>query len=172
MKWAVAQTEPRQEHLARIWLMRSGYETYQPRLRDRHGRIMPLFPSYLFVRIVSSWYPVLWTPRVVRVLMDGEQPASVPDVVLLKLRRREVGGFVKLPRKTWRIGQRVRVMRGIFIGHIALYDGQSGDQRVRVLLELLGQQSRVELAADAIEPIPDIAPEKVSEYKRDLTRSG
>jgi len=56
--WAVAQTEPMREHTVRLLLMRLGYETYAPRIRHRK-RIALLFPTYVFVRVIQRWYPIL-----------------------------------------------------------------------------------------------------------------
>jgi transcriptional antiterminator RfaH len=151
--WAVAQTEPQREHTARLLLMRANYETYAPRIKQR-GRIALLFPTYLFVRVIDRWYPILWTIGVTRMLMSGERPARLPDEIIPSLRKRERGGLIKLPPpgRALKAGQNVKIIRGSFEGHLALYEGQSGRDRERVLLELLGQLVSIEL------PSADIAP--------------
>jgi transcription antitermination factor NusG len=155
--WAVAQTKPQHEHIARIWLMRSGFETYAPRIKYRSGRIMRLFPTYIFVRVIDRWYPILWSPGVLRLLMSGEQPARLPELEVLRIRRREVNGFVKLPRKGPTYGQRVRILRGSFEGRMALYEGQAAEERECVLLELLGQMVPVELPSRDVEGAQSLA---------------
>jgi transcription antitermination factor NusG len=96
MAWAVVQTQSQREHAVRLLLMRIGFETYLPRIKHR-GRIAPLFPSYVFVRIVDRWYPVRWIPYVIRLIMAGEQPAAIPETFMADIRKRERNGFVKLP---------------------------------------------------------------------------
>ena len=145
MNWAVVQTQSQREHAVRLLLMRIGFETYLPRIKHR-GRIAPLFPSYVFVRIVDRWYPVRWIPYVIRLIMAGEQPAAVPETFMAEIRKRERNGFVKLPLP-FKPGQKVRISKGSFAGHIGVYAGMSGKQRERVLLELLGQIVQVELPA-------------------------
>lgn len=157
--WAVVQTESQREHLARQWLMRKSYETYMPRIKQRK-RAALLFPTYLFVRIVDRWYPVRWTPGVLRLLMSGEEPAHLSESIVDQIKNREVGGFVRLPKapKLER-GARVRVLTGRFVGKIGLYEGMGPKDRERVLLELLGRMVPVELAkGDQIEPcaMPDV----------------
>jgi transcription antitermination factor NusG len=156
--WAVVQTEAQHERLVRLLLMRASYETYMPRIRQR-SRIALLFPTYLFVRVVARWYPVRWTPGVLHVLMDGERPARLGDDIIDQIRKREVGGFVRLPKRpTLRKGARVRVLSGQFCGHIGLYDGMAAKERERVLLDLLGRMVPVELArGDRVEPLQDVA---------------
>jgi transcription antitermination factor NusG len=153
--WAVVQTETQREHAVRLLLMRAAYETYLPRIKIR-SRIAPLFPSYLFVRLVDQrWYPVMWTPHVTRLLMAGDQPAQLPEDVVTHIRKREHNGFVKLPNvsRQLRKGQKVKVIRGSFEGHVGLYEGMSGKDRERVLLELLGQAVAVELPGKDIAPL-------------------
>jgi transcription antitermination factor NusG len=153
--WAVVQVESQCEHVVRLLLMRARYETYLPRIRVR-SRIASLFPGYLFVRIVDRWYPVIWTVGVVRLLMSGDQPARLPERTMVEIRKREIGGFVKLPSPTNRLrkGQRVRIVSGSFEGQTALCEGMSGKDRVWVLLNLMGQKVPVELPGRDVEPLP------------------
>jgi transcriptional antiterminator RfaH len=153
--WWVVQTEVNFEHVARLLLMRLGFVTYAPRIKIR-DRVAWLFPTYLFVGAREQFYPILWTNRVVRLLMAGDQPASVKGEIVAHIRKREVGGFVKLPlpNRQLKPGQRVRVINGAFQGQIGLYEGQSGRDRERVLLELLGQAVPVELPSASIVPLP------------------
>jgi transcriptional antiterminator RfaH len=158
--WWVVQTEANFEHVARLLLMRLGYSTYMPRIKYRGPlggqRIALLFQGYLFVGEREQWYPVLWTNRVVRLLMAGDRPATVKGEIVTQIRKREDShGFVKLPLPDRRLkpGQRVRVITGAFQGQIGLYEGQTGKDRERVLLELLGQAVPVDLPGKDIAPL-------------------
>jgi transcriptional antiterminator RfaH len=136
--WTVAQvTRP---ELVQKLLKREGYETYSPKIKV-HRRAMALFPGYLMVKVVLRWHPVRWCPGVLRMLMNGERPAKLPDHIIAELYAREVRGFVKLVREPGALekGQRVRVLTGTFAGRIGIYDGMSNAARERVLLEWLGQ---------------------------------
>jgi transcription antitermination factor NusG len=125
--------------------MRLGFETYAPRIRHR-GRIAPLFPGYIFVRILDRWWEIRWTSRVIRIVMSGEQPAPVPDDFLTDLRKRERKGFIQLPLP-FKTGQRVRVSRGTFAGNIGVYAGMTSKQREAILLELMGRTVQIEMRA-------------------------
>src|SRR5215831_6190300 len=132
MYWCCAQVEPRRERLASHCLGLAGYEIYEPRLREqirsRSGRRIvrtpPLFPGYLFLWVVRGWWDARWSPGVVRLIMDGLQPARVPDAVISEIRSRERGGFVELPKpRGLKPGTRVRVISGPLseqIGMLAL----------------------------------------------------
>jgi transcription antitermination factor NusG len=66
--------------------------------------------------------------------MDGIQPAKVPDAVIEEIRGRERKGAIVLPRRLLTPGDRVRLLAGPFQGHLAIYAGMSGLERVAVSL--------------------------------------
>jgi transcriptional antiterminator RfaH len=161
MFWCCAQIEPFRERLALHCLGLNGFEVYCPRLREQiriRGRKIvrtpPLFRGYAFVLIVSAWYSARWSPGVVRLVMDGEAPARVPDAVIAEIKSREIGGFVVLPKPRGLMpGTRVRVIGGPLQNQIGLLGALRAHERVMVLLNLLGGQQRVELARNAIEAV-------------------
>ena len=80
-----------------------------------------------------------WAPGVIRLVLDGDRPARVPDRVIAELKRRERNGLVELPPPPGlRRGDRVRITRGVFAGQLGLYAGMRGHERVVVLLAVLG----------------------------------
>jgi hypothetical protein len=83
--------------------------------------------------------------------MNCGLPVHVPDKVIAEIRSRERGGLVELPSRLKR-GDAVRVLRGPFREHLALYDGMNGHERVAVLLSLLGGQHRVTMPRGDVEP--------------------
>jgi transcriptional antiterminator RfaH len=157
--WAAAQLQPQRDGLALHCLRQAGFETYAPRLREQrtaHGRKVVrtplLFPGYLFVLIELQWHTARWAPGVVRLVMNGIGPAAVPEAVITDLKAREIGGLINLPRPPkFRAGDRLRVTRGPFAGHVGLSAGMKPRERVEVLLAILGGSQRVTLAADAVE---------------------
>jgi transcriptional antiterminator RfaH len=157
--WAAAQLQPQRDGLALHCLRQAGFETYAPRLREprtAHGRRITrtplLFVSYVFVLIELQWHAARWAPGVTRIVLAGGTPAVVPDGVIADLKGRETGGLIDLPRPPkFRPGDRVRVTRGPFAGHVGLYAGMRPHERIEVLLAILGGSQRVTLAADAVE---------------------
>jgi transcriptional antiterminator RfaH len=111
-----------------------------------------LFPGYLFVLIELQWHTARWSPGVTRIVLAGGTPAVVPEGVIMALKARETGGLIDLPKPPkFRTGDRLRVTRGPFAGHVGLYAGMKPRERVEVLLTILGGSQRVTLAADAVE---------------------
>ena len=132
----------------------AGYEVYAPRIATARRNTALLFPGYLFVQIVSSWWNARWSAGVARLISNGAGPTPVPDQVIVELKAREHGdGLIRLPKpRGLQRGDRVRITDGPLTGHLALFDGMRPHERVMVLLELLGRAQRIEL------PKRDIAP--------------
>jgi transcriptional antiterminator RfaH len=161
-RWYVVQTHARGEHKAAAHLTRQAFEVYLPRhlKRRRHARrtetvAAPLFPRYLFVRIdvgAQRWRSIQSTIGVARLVCQGEHPLPVHPRVIDDLKRGEdARGFVVLnERPQFAPGDRVRIVDGAFGAQLGLYEGMTGDERVAVLLELLGRKVRVKLDVDLI----------------------
>jgi len=159
--WAVARIEPHRERLALHCLGLAGFVTYLPRIRERrvsHGRKIkvrqPLFPGYCFFVVEAQWHAARWSVGVLGLIMDGLRPAKVPDNVIAEIRSREVGGLIELaPPPSLRRGARVRILRGPFTGHLAIFADMKPRERVEILLQLLGGEQRVTLAEKDIEVV-------------------
>jgi transcriptional antiterminator RfaH len=158
--WSCAQLEPNRERIALLLLRQEHFTVYAPRLRvrrvirgRREEREAPLFPGYAFVQIVLQWSAARWCPGVVRLVMDGIQPAKVADEVIESIRARERNGAIELPRNGLKPGNKVRLLAGPFSGHLAVFAGMTGLERVAVLLHLLGSERRIILARQDIESV-------------------
>jgi transcriptional antiterminator RfaH len=160
--WHVVQTQPHAEQKAAAHLVRQGYSIYLPRYlkRRRHARRIetvsaPLFPRYLFVaidRMTQRWRSIRSTVGVTHLVCNGDDPAWVPDKVISDLRSREdERGFVHLDlRPRFALGDKIRVVDGVFDACLGLFDGMADRERVAILLDLLGRKVRVVLDRDAV----------------------
>jgi transcriptional antiterminator RfaH len=148
MYWCCAQLDGRREALAAHCLSLAGYQTYQPLFRAPRRASASLFPGYTFIAIEMQWHAARWAPGVLKLIMAGDQPAHVPDAVIAELHARERDGLVILPSSPrLRRGDRVRVTAGPLVGFRGLVDGLRPQQRIAVLLELLGSTRPIEMAA-------------------------
>lgn len=154
--WHVIQTEPKREAAVEVRLHNAGFATYLPKIAAGPGGSYraPLFPTYLMVEAADHWYSVRWTAGVVRLLMNGMKPAVLATSEVDRLRAKERHGLIQLPKPPPRLvlGAEVRIAAGSFSGLTGIYDGMAGADRVRVLLEIMGQAVPVRLAKADIEP--------------------
>jgi transcriptional antiterminator RfaH len=158
--WSVARLQLQREGLALHCLSLNGFTTYLPRLRVRkmmHGRRItvtpPLLPGYLFIAIQNGrWWDARWSPGIISLILDRDAPAKVPDAVIDEIRRREVGGLIELERKGVKRGDKVRILKGPFSGHLAIYSNSGPRDRCEVLLRLLGGTRSATLESLDVEP--------------------
>jgi transcription antitermination factor NusG len=111
--------------------------------------VVPLFPAYLFVRIVlERQFPhVMWAPGVSRLIGSEGRPAAVDDAVIdfLKARADDDGLIQASPSVA--VGQHVEITRGPFAGIVGIIQRPPNAKgRIRVLMRLLNRGIvRVEL---------------------------
>jgi transcriptional antiterminator RfaH len=163
IRWYAVYTQPHGETKALEHLLRQGYSAYLPRYRTRisHARrrqtvLRPLFPRYLFAgidRASMRWRPILSTFGVANVVRAGDEPAAVPSKIVATIRaREEAGDFDRLnPQQSLRLGGFVRVTAGAFEDMVGMLVELRDQDRIVVLLELLGRAVRAQLRAEAVE---------------------
>jgi transcriptional antiterminator RfaH len=163
--WYVLRTKPRAEGIAADHLQRKEITVYFPKYevgrersqsRTHAGResIEPLFPGYLFARLSLSeqYYAAAWSPGVRNFLSFGEGTAEpVGEEVIACLRQRAGGGDIFRPLSGFRQGEQVEITKGPLAGLLAVIDRPvPAAGRVKVLLEILRRQTRVELPVSAV----------------------
>lgn len=160
--WFVVQTHPHAEAKAVWHLGRQDFETYVPRFRKRRrhaGRTdiiaAPVFPRYIFVSVnleTQRWTSIRSTVGVSRLVCNGDVPAPLPITVFQDLKNREDDeGFIRLDlRPRFQPGDKISITDGAFRDCLGLYEGMSGEERVAILLDLLGRKVRVTVASDMI----------------------
>lgn len=160
--WYVAQLKSRSEFLAEQNLTRQGFAVWTPKIRRtcRRGGIFrdelqPLFPGYLFVgsSALSSPFRAIGSTVGVRRLIGfgNEGPALVPAEVIDALRS-HYGDTGRTAAGQIEKGDRVRVIAGPLAEIIATVDALPGADRVRLLLNVLGQWRRVSMPLHQILP--------------------
>jgi transcriptional antiterminator RfaH len=117
-----------------------------------------LFPGYVFIVVELQWSQAHHCPGCIGLVMNGAQPARVPDAVIEEIRGRERGGLVDLPKAPstptdLKPGDRVRVRSGPLTGFCGIHVGMKPHERVAILLQLLGGQREVELARSDVTPV-------------------
>ena len=159
--WCVCQLMPQKQKLALHCLQEiEHYSIYAPRLREhrmvrgRKVEVRPLlFVNYIFVQIVSGWWSARWAPGVSKIVLgDGAAPARVPDQIIAELKRRERDGAIELSKRGLRRGDRIRILRGPFQNHLAIFADMKPRDRIEVLLQLLGSTRHATLESLDVEP--------------------
>jgi transcriptional antiterminator RfaH len=157
LPWYVVHTKVRQEHIASENLARQGFSVYLPhikvlkRIRGRQqARLDPLFPRYIFFQprsVAHSIAPVRSTLGVMNIVRFGQEPAVMRSEVLVGIRDFEARQNEASDEdiSPFQPGERVRIADGPLTGLEGLISDVS-QQRIVVLMHLLGQDTRVSLS--------------------------
>lgn len=155
--WFLAQLKPNCARIAERNLRRQGFATFLP-MEDatgqRQGRFVaaprPLFPGYIFVAFdadLGHWRAVNSTSGIVRLVGFGRGPATVPADLVAQLRMRCNAAGMLLPPKPPQPGDQVRMLKGPLASFVAEVECIAADQRVWLLMDIMGKQTRVEVGA-------------------------
>jgi len=166
--WYALRSKPRKEEVVWRQVLSQGFEIYYPRLRvnpvnPRSRKLRPYFPGYLFLQADLDDVGLSifrWMPHTLGLVNFGGEPAIVPENLIHAIRKRldeinSAGGEVFDGLQP---GDPIYIVDGPFKGYEAIFDSRlPGRERVRVLLELLGNQRLVpiELRAGQIEKRKD-----------------
>lgn len=154
--WHLLLCKPNQNHIAFKHLSRLGLDLFMPQhMTERRwrGRMRteqrPVFAGYIFFSTgaaQAAWTPVRTTPGVSQIIGFGTNgPARVPNEIIAGLMQRcDASGRLQ-PDRDFAVGDRVRITSGPFAEFVSLIEKIDADQRIHVLLELLGGHTQVAL---------------------------
>lgn len=156
--WLVLRIKSQQYNMAAENVRNQRADFYCPRalvrsVRTRTLRPEPMFPGYAFAAPHGPEWVFLKSTRGVQdVLMGtGEAPAWVLDAEIASIRSREdADGVVHLDGAFFKPGDKVAIEDGPFESLLGVYDGMSSQERVFVLLNVLGRQVRAQIAARSV----------------------
>ena len=163
ISWFVAHTQPLKENVAKQHLLDQEFEVYLPIFKKirRHARKVeevsaPLFPRYLFVGMdleISRWRSVNGTRGVSYLLMSDDRPAIVPNDIIENLKAQEnADGIVPATSLVlFTKGDKVRILDGSFKDQIAVFETLDNKERVQLLLNFLGRETKISLPYYAVE---------------------
>jgi len=160
--WYLAQIKPNSYRIAGRNLKRQGFFVFSPtqkETRKRAGRfisvVLPLFSGYLFVSFApksAPWRAINSTYGVCRLVTLGQTaPRPVPPDLISGLMLRCDRGGLLLPPAILAPGDKVRLTSGPFAGFVTQVETISADQRVWVLLDIMGRAAKVAVLAQCLQ---------------------
>jgi len=158
--WFLAQFKPNSHKIAERNLRRQNFQTFLPmheETKRKAGRftttVRPLFTGYLFVGFDASkggWGVVNNTYGITRLVNFGGDPQPVPVDLISSLMQRCSEDGKLLPPRILKGGDTVEISGGPFADFAATVEKVDPDQRVWVLLKLMGRTTRVAVDSDAL----------------------
>lgn len=157
--WYAMRSKPNKEEFLAGQLQTYGLEVFLPLLHvkpvnPRARKYRPYFPNYLFVQADLTAINISdlnWMPGAAGLVSFGGEPASVPDLLIVTLKKQieHHNASLREAQSDFQRGDVVLIESGPFAGYEAVFDTHiSGQERVRVLLSLLQRrQMPVEIAS-------------------------
>ena len=156
--WYAAYTASRHEKTVAEHLRQRGvecflplYETVHRWKNGRHSVQLPLFPSYVFVRMeVRDRLRVLQVPGLVQLVTFQGAPAVLPDSEIKTLRSALASGVLAQPYRYLSVGSRVEICRGPLQGLRGILLRHQGQFRVVLSVEMIMRSIVVEVDASDV----------------------
>ena len=151
--WYLIKTKSRQEHVAIKNLKNQDYSTYCPTVKIKNKNLV-LFPGYLFIYLdkeKENWSPISSTKGVVNFVRFGLNFAQVPDTVIKFLKANEPINkekFINLNRL--KSGDKIQITDGVFKNCVAIFKSSKPQERVVVLMNIIGQQQSVTIKQESV----------------------
>jgi len=159
-EWFILQFKSNSHHIAAKNLTRQGFETFLP-LHDTTSRrtsrfiktSKPLFPGYMFIkfdRAESEWHKINSTYGVSRLITFNSHLKSIPTIFVDSLMKRYDLSGKLLPVQKLKKGDQVTVLKGPFANFIATVEKYEADQRIWILMDLMGRTTKIITPSDAL----------------------
>lgn len=163
LRWYVIQTKPKKENVAVFYLEHEAIEVFFPKMEATsiiYGKsrkvIKALFPNYIFAHFdpLVSYRLVRWSNGINRVLGFEDGPTPIDDHVIEILKRRVDKNCVARKALHFKAKDRIRIRSGPLRDLMGIFDRWVSEEgRVKVLLDLLNYDARVELHYSQVERI-------------------
>ena len=157
-EWFILQFKPNSHHLATKNLNRQGFETFLPLVditKRKASRFtnttQPLFPGYMFIRFdkaESEWHKINSTYGVSRLITFNSILKSIPTIFVDHLMKRYDLSRKLLPIQKLKKGDQVTVLTGPFANFIATVEKCESEQRIWVLMDLMGRTAKIQTPSD------------------------
>lgn len=161
--WFVIYCKSRKDDVAERNLLRQGFEIYRPLInrfssnnKSRVKRIIieSLFPRYLFLNVdpeKQSLTPITYTLGVVGFVKFGDRYSTVTDSVINKIKLLESEQQINSEKTSiYKSGESVFINGEGFSDIKATFCEMRGDDRVVVLLKMLGRMSTILVPTECV----------------------
>ena len=160
-EWFVIQFKPNSHYQATKNLNRQGFKTFLPlyeitlRKASRFVKTTkPLFPGYMFVsfdKAENRWHKIKNTYGVSRLITFNSSLKSIPFTFVDNLMKRYDSSGKLIPIVEMKKGDQVTILKGPFANFIATVEKYEAEQRIWVLMDLMGRKTKIQATTDTLE---------------------
>ena len=159
--WFLVQFKHKCHFIAERNLKAQGYYTFLPMEENivyRYGKNIatktPLFPGYLFIEFsiaLDNWSGIRSTFGVSGLISQNNKPQIIPQSIMHELINRCDENGMLFPPKDIKKGDKIMVRNSAFSKFISTIDQIDSKNRIWVLVNILGRQSRVQVRSEQIQ---------------------
>ena len=151
--WYLIKTKSRQEKIAKQNLENQDYRTFCP-MSNINNRLVVLFPGYLFVQLnekTQNWSPINSTKGVAHFVKFGLKFAKAPFSVIEFIKTNQLVTTEKLINlNKFKSGDKVQISHGVFKNWVAIFKCYKPDERVILLMNLLGNEQSLSFKKELV----------------------
>jgi len=146
--WYLIRTKGRQESIAINNLENQDYHVYCP-FAEINNKNVALFPGYIFIYLDNesqNWSPIRSTKGVLHIVRFGLNYTIVPKNIIEFIKTNQINTTKKLKNlNKSKLGDKVQITDGAFKNCIAIFKEYKPDERVMLLMKILGQQQTISI---------------------------
>ena len=153
--WIVARNKPNQDKIALINLERQNFEFFQPtfktmsRIQNKFKEmIKPVFPGYIFIAINiedNNWHKINNTRGISRIIVFGNEIPLIHCQLIKELQHRFSLNNTPKAVEPFEVGMNAKITNRPFAQLIGKIEEIDADQRIWILVDILGTQTRVSI---------------------------
>ena len=141
-------TKPNQEQIATNNLIAQSFTVFYP-TAIINGKTIALFPRYIFIELdenTQNWMPIRSTKGVANFVRFGLRFAKVPNQIIDLIKSQQHQTIDKIiDLSSHHQGDTIEIQTGTFKGQQAIFKKYNSNDRVTILLKLIGQQQTITL---------------------------
>jgi|TARA_B110000259_G_scaffold107236_1_gene122958 transcriptional antiterminator RfaH len=150
--WYLVKTKSKQEDIAILNLENQNFHVYCPYALIRNKNEV-LFPGYIFIQLdkdTQNWSPIRSTKGVLYFVRFGLSYAKIPDNIIEFIKTNQLNTAEKLKNiNKFKSGDKVQITDGVFKNCIAIFKSYKSDERVILLMNILGQQQKLTIKQES-----------------------
>ena len=152
-KWYLIKTKPKQEKIAIANLQNQSYHVYCPSGKI-NSKVVMLFPGYLFIYLdatTENFSPIRSTKGVSNFVRFGLNYANISNQLIDFIKYNEIDTAKKIKKlNDFKSGDKVEITEGIFKNCVAIFQSLKSDERVLLLINLMGQQQSIKIKKKSV----------------------
>ena len=134
-------------------MQNQNYHVYCPSAKI-NNKVVVLFPGYLFIYLdetTENFSPIRSTKGVSNFVRFGLSYAKISNKIIDFIKHNEIDTTKKIKKlNDFKAGDKVEITEGVFKNCVAIFQSLKSDERVLLLINLMGQQQSIKIKKKSV----------------------